>query len=71
MAGLSEVPTEELLSFQDYPTIHTTHTNANFNEAQLKIDIKEENIGTTFGNMENKPMEQLNDRSPNIRHRMW
>lgn len=61
MAGLSEVPTEELLSFQDYPTIHTTHTNANFNEAQLKIDIKEENIGTTFGNMENKPMEQLND----------
>lgn len=61
MAGLSEVPTEELLSFQDYPTIHTTHINTNFTEAQLKLDLKEEKANPSLSNFENKPMEQLTD----------
>ncbi|KAJ3631344.1 hypothetical protein MTP99_012476 [Tenebrio molitor] len=42
MANLPEVPTEELLSFQDYPTVHSsanpTNTSAQLNLTQDSFD---------------------------------
>lgn len=29
MAGLTEIPTDDLLSFQDYPTVHSQNVSTN------------------------------------------
>ncbi|XP_065157961.1 protein YIPF1 [Atheta coriaria] len=39
MAELKEVPTEELLSFQDYPSTHATNPYGNDGGAQINLDM--------------------------------
>lgn len=40
MAGLTEVPTDDLLTFQDYPTTHAATTNSNnYRSAQINVNI--------------------------------
>lgn len=60
MAGLTEVPTDELLSFQDYPAVHKAHGNVNLNEAELRLDVSEETVGK-LNNQEIGAMDQFND----------
>lgn len=40
MTNLQEVPTEELLSFQDYPTVHVSNsaTTIPLSEAQINLN---------------------------------
>lgn len=41
MTNLQEVPTEELLSFQDFATVHNPNKTISLSEAQ--IDINDDN----------------------------
>lgn len=39
MRNLQEVPTEELLSFQDYPTVHNINSNITIPLSETQINI--------------------------------
>lgn len=40
MSHLTEVPTDELLSFQDYPTTHTSTGRNNFDNPQINVNLQ-------------------------------
>ncbi|KAJ8956247.1 hypothetical protein NQ318_014979 [Aromia moschata] len=59
MTNLQEVPTEELLSFHDYPTVHSAANNTTIpiSEAQIQTHSLE-------GNFQNSPNRQGVDYAP-------
>lgn len=45
MAGLQEVPTDELLSFQDFPPVHNPNNFSNTNTTiPILVDIPKETV---------------------------
>ncbi|CAH1159533.1 unnamed protein product [Phaedon cochleariae] len=61
MTNLQEVPTEELLSFQDYPTVHNNRNNTTIPISEAQINV--ENLD---GNFRNSPGSQRPTSSPNV-----
>lgn len=62
MTNLQEVPTEELLSFQDYPTVHSqNNTTIPISEAQITI-----NEDNTYSSPKLQPKLDTVESSGNI-----
>lgn len=61
MANLPEVPTEELLSFQDYPAVHNSGNSLN---TSAQLNLSDDNFDT-FKSQENQasPLVENSSRS--------
>lgn len=61
MTNLQEVPTDELLSFHDFPTVHNTANNTTIpiSESQIKVS-------DPSGNFEQSPNNQATGSGPDI-----
>lgn len=69
MANLQEVPTEELLSFQDYPVVHQNATVEN-NSDQAQINVTISNDDFRINNVED-PLERESEASQNKLYSIW
>lgn len=61
MTNLQEVPTDELLSFQDFPTVHNPGNNTTIpiSESQMKIN-------DLSGNFQQSPNNPSAGNAPNV-----
>lgn len=59
MTNLQEVPTEELLSFQDYPAVHNPANNTTTSLAEAQINVSDD-IYEQSPKLQALPEEKIN-----------
>lgn len=59
MSNLPEVPTDELLSFQDYPAVHNPGSSLN---TSAQLNLTDENFDN-YNNQENQASPLVEDSS--------
>lgn len=64
MTHLQEVPTDELLSFHDYPTVHSAASAGN--NTTIPISESQIKVNDLSGNFQQSPNSQGAGDAPNI-----